>query len=135
MMIWALFSKEELFNTIENYNNSLVSGPDRLSWRYLKKIVKDKECTNRLIDIDIVNVCIDLGYWLSHFKTSYNLSKSFQPIMLLNTTGKLFEKMIGERIQFFSISNNYIYLYQLGELKHRFTIDVDVALTHLIRSE
>jgi len=55
--------------------------------------------------------------------------------MLLNTTGKLFEKMIGERIQFFSISNNSIYTYQLGGLKHKFTINVDVILTHLIRSK
>ena len=132
-MTWASFSKEELFNTIENCNNSLVLEPDRLSWRYLKEIVKDKEYTNRLIDI--VNICIYLGYWLSHFKTSYNLSKSFQPIILLNTTSKLFEKMIGERIQFFLIPNNFIYSYQLGGLKQKFTINVDVALTHLIRSE
>ena len=96
MITWAPFSKEKLFNTIESCNNSLVPGPDRLSWRYLKKIVKNKECTNILIDI--ANVCIDLGYWPSHFKTSYNLSKSFQHIMLLNTNGKIFEKMIGERI-------------------------------------
>ena len=133
MITQAPFSKEKLFNTIESCNNSLVPGPDRLSQRYLKKIVKNKECTNILIDI--ANVCIDLGYWPSHFKTSYNLSKSFQHIMLLNTNGKLFEKMIGERIQFFLISNNFIYPYQLDGLKHRFTIDVDVALTHLIRSE
>ena len=133
MITWASFSKEELFNTIENCNNSLVPGLDRLSWRYLKKIVKNKECTNRIIDI--VNVCIDLGYWPSHFKTSYNLFKSFQPIMLLNTSGKLFEKMIGERIQFFLISNNSIYPYQLGGLKHKFTINVDVVLTHIIRLE
>ena len=99
MITWAPFSKEKLFNTIESCNNLLVPGPDKLSWRYLKEIIKNKECTNILIDI--ANICIDLGYWLSHFKTSYNLSKSFQPIMLLNTTGKLFEKMIGERIQFF----------------------------------
>jgi len=145
MITWAFFSKEELFNTIKSCNNLLVSGLDRLSWRYLKEIVKDKEYTNRLIDI--ANTCIDLGYWPSHFKTlsmliipkpnktSYNLFKLFQPIMLLNTIGKLFEKVIGERIQFFLISNNSIHPCQLGGLKHRFTTNMNITLTHLIRSE
>ena len=128
MITWACFSKEELFNAIKSCNNSLTPRLDRLSWRYLKEIVKDKEYTKRLIDI--ANTCIDLGYWPSHFKissmliiskpnkTSYNLSKSLQPIMLLNTTGKLFEKVIGERIQFFLISNDSIHSCQLGRLKH-----------------
>ena len=68
MMTWAPFSKKELFNVIESCNNLLASGPDRLSWRHLKKIIKDDECIDRLIDI--ANTCTDLGYWPSHFKTS-----------------------------------------------------------------
>ena len=82
-------------------------------------IVKDEECITKLINI--ANICIDLNYWPSHFKmsttviipkpnkTSYNLSKSFQSIVLLNTTDKLFKKMIGERLQFHLISNNFIH--------------------------
>jgi len=53
--------------------------------------------------------------------------------MLLNTTGKLFEKMIGERLQFLLISNNFIHPCQLGRLKHRFTTDAGITLTHFIR--
>ena len=106
--MWVSFSKKKLFNTIENCNNSLTLRPDKLSWRHLKEIIKNKECTNRLIDI--ANIYINLGYWPSHFqklstviipkssKALYNLPKLFHPIVLLNTTGKLFEKMIGERI-------------------------------------
>jgi len=67
-------------------------------------------------------------------KTSYNSPKSFRPIVLFNITGKLFEKMIGERLQFSLIYNNFIHLYQLGSLKHRSTSDTDVALIHFIRS-
>ena len=55
--------------------------------------------------------------------------------MLLNITSKLFEKMIRERLQFLSISNNFIYLCQLDRLKHRSTTDVSIALTHFIQSE
>ena len=43
--------------------------------------------------------------------------------------------MIGERLQFFLISNNFIHSCQLGNLKYRSTSDIDVALTHFIRSE
>ena len=118
-MTQASFSKKELFSVIESYNKSLTPGPDKLSWRHLKKIVKDKEYTNKLIDI--ANTCINLGHWPTHFKMlsmviiskpnkmSYNSPKSFQLIILLNTTGKLVEKIIGERLQFSLISNNLIH--------------------------
>ena len=66
-------------------------------------------------------------------KTLYDLPKSFCPIMLLNTTGKLFKKMIGEKMQFLLISNNFIHQCQLEELKHRSTTNADIALTHIIR--
>lgn len=64
----------------------------------------------------------------------YDSTKSFHLIVLLNTTGKLFEKMIGEQLQFLSISNNFIYMCQLGRLKHRFITDAGIALTHFIQS-
>jgi len=67
-------------------------------------------------------------------KLSYNLLKLFQPITLLNTTGKLFEKMLGERLQFLLIFNNFVYLCQLGRLKYRFTTNTSIALTYLIRA-
>jgi len=100
--------KAETIDAINKCNNFLAPGPDKLSWRHLKKIVKNKECISKLIDI--ANTCIKLGHWLSQFKTlttiiipkpnkaSYNSTKSFRPIFLLNTTGKLFEKMIGEEL-------------------------------------
>ena len=142
---WVPFLKKKLFSTIENCNNLLISGLDKLFWRHLKEIVKDEECTNKLINI--ANTYINLGHWPTHFKilsiiiilkpnkTSYNSSKLFQPIVLLNTTGKLFEKMIGERLQFSLISNNFIHLCQLDGFKYRSITNIDVALTHFIRSE
>ena len=121
VMVWASFSKAELINAIDKYNNSFTSGLDKLFWRHLKKIVKNKECINKLINI--ANTCIDLDHQLSHFKTSttiiipkpnktsYDSTKLFCSIVLLNTTGKLLEKMIGEQLQFLLISNNFIYIY------------------------
>jgi len=140
----SLFSKIKFYSTIENCNNSLTPGPDKLSWRHLKIITKNEKCINKLIDI--ANAYINLSYWLNHFKmlsmviiskpnkSFYDSPKSFWLIVLLNTTSKLFKKMIGKRLQFLLISNNFVYPYQLGGLKHRSTTDAGVALTHLIRA-
>jgi len=110
----------EIIDAINKYNNSLTPGLDKLSWRHLKKIIKNKEYINKLTNI--TNTYIDLGYWPSHFKTSttiiisklkkisFDSTKSFYPIVLLDMTGKFFEKMIGEWLYFFMISNNFIHL-------------------------
>ena len=65
-------------------------------------------------------------------KVLYNSPKSFRPIVLLNTLGKLIKKVIGNRLQFYVISNNFIYQSQLGGLKFKSTTDVGIALTHFI---
>jgi len=141
---WPSFSKEEFRLTLSSCNNSSVPSPDKLTWGHLKIILKDDECLN--IIIHIANTCIKLGYWPLHFKRStmivipklnkksYDSPKSFRPIVLLNTVGKLIEKVIGERLQFNTTSNNFIHPSQLGSLKFKSTIDVGVALTHIIRA-
>ena len=65
-------------------------------------------------------------------KTSYDNSKSFRPIVLLNTVGKLIEKVIGNRLQFHVTSNSFIYPSQLGGLKFKSTTDAGVVLTYII---
>jgi len=89
-------------------------------------------------------MCIEVRYWPTHFKTlitivipkpnkaSYNTSKSFRPIVLLNMLGKLIKKVIGDRLQFYVISNNFIHQSQLGGLKFKSTMDASIALTHFI---
>jgi len=67
-------------------------------------------------------------------KTSYDNPKAFCPIVLLNTLGKLVEKVIAERIQFIVTSNNFIHPSQPGGLKFKSTSDTGIALTHIIRS-
>ena len=127
---------------IANCNNSSTLGLDKLSWSHLKTVLKhDKYLTNI---INIANACIDLGYWPSYFKRLIivvipkpnkqlnNSPKSFRPIVLLNMLGKLIEKVIGERLQFQVTSNNFIYPSQLGSLKFKSTIDVGIALIHII---
>ena len=67
-------------------------------------------------------------------KASYDSSKSFRPIILLNTMGKLIKKVISERLQFLTTANNFIHPSQLGGLKFKSTTDAGVALIHIIYS-
>ena len=117
---WALFSKEEFKSATANCNNSFTPEPDKLLWSHLKIILKYNECLG--IIISIADTCIDLGFWPSYFKRSttvvilkpnkalYDSPKLFRPIVLLNTMGKLIEKVISERLQFLTATNNFIYL-------------------------
>ena len=141
---WPLFSKEEFKITIANCNNASTTGLDKLLWSHLKIILKDDKYLNSIIHI--ANICIELRYWPSHFKRSttiiiskpnkklYNLPKTFRPIILLNTVRKLIKKVIGERLQFNTASNEFIHPSQLGGLKFKSTIDADVAFTHIIHT-
>jgi len=79
--------------------------------------------------VNIADVCFELDHWPSYFKVStsiiipklnkelYDSPKAFRPIVLLDTIEKPIEKVIGERLQFQSISNNFIYPSQLDRLK------------------
>ena len=123
---------------------SSAPGPDKLSWRHLKIIIKQDECLTNIINV--ANACINLGHWPDYFKCSstiiipkpnkpsYDHAKMFRPIVLLNTLGKLIEKVIAERIQFTVMKNNFIHPCQLGRLKFKSTTDAGVALTHIVRS-
>ena len=143
-MFWNPFSKEEFKYTIDNCNSSSIPSLDKLSWNHLKIILKQDKYLNNIVNI--VNACINLGYWPSHFKKSltvvilkpnkqsYNHPKSFHPTMLLNMLGKLIKKVIGKRLQFQVTVNDFIYPSQLGGLKFKSTTDAEVALTHIICS-
>ena len=134
--------EEEFTSAIIKYNNSLAPSPDKLLWKHFKYVIKNKTCFQNIIAI--ANACIKLGYWPNYTKKSiiiiipkpdktlYDSPKFFRPIVLLNTLGKLIEKVIGDRLQFHVISNNFIYQSQLGKLKFKSTTNTDITLIHFI---
>ena len=142
--LWELFSKDEFRQAINECNNLSTSGPDKLTWQYLKIILKQNVCLIKIINI--ADTCINLEYWPNYFKCStivvipkpnklaYDQPKFFHPIVFLNTLGKLIKKVIMERLQFLIVKNDFIHPSQLGSLKFKFTTDVDVALTHIVWS-
>ena len=142
--IWNSFSRYEFRSAIHKCIDSSAPGPDRMSWCHWKVIIKNDDCLSKIINI--ADTCINLGYWPKYFKISttviipkpnkmsYNNPKAFHPIVLLNTLGKLIEKVIAERIQFTVASNDFIHPSQLGGLKFKSTSNAGIALTHIIQS-
>ena len=128
---------------INKCNNSSASGPDKLIWWHLKTILKQDACLTNIINI--ADACINLGHWPNYFKCSstviipkpnklvYDQSKSFCPIVLLNTLRKLIEKVITGRLQLLIVKNDFIHPNQLGSLKFKSTTDADVTLTHIVQ--
>ena len=104
----------------------------------------DKTCLSKIVNI--VNACIIVGYWPDQFKesisviipkpnkVSYNTPKAFRPIILLNTLGKLIEKVISHRLQFYLSANGFLDPNQLGGIRQQSTIDAGMYLTYLIHT-
>jgi hypothetical protein len=93
--------------------------------------------------LSLGNSCISLGHWPSTFKElvlviipklgkpCHDMPKIFRPIVLLNTIGKLFEKMLAQRMQFDTVRLGIFHSNQLGGIKQRSTEDAGIFLTHL----
>ena len=141
---WNPFSRYKFKSAISKCKDSSSPGPDRLTWHHWKIIIANDNCFSRIINI--ANTCIKLGHWPKYFKVSttivipkpnkslYDHPKAFRPIVLLNTLGKLIEKVMAERLQFIVASNNFIHPCQLGGLKFKSTADASIVLTYIIQS-
>jgi len=67
-------------------------------------------------------------------KASYNTPKFFCPIVLLNTTEKIIEKVISTWLQFHMTSNGFLDPNQLSGIKQRSTINAGLYLMHIIHA-
>src|SRR5262249_20308538 len=142
---WNDFSQQEFFDALQGCAKNTAPGPDHVTWRLIKRFIKAGPCTSQLITC-IANACINVGYWPKHFKQStsviipkpgkdsYSKAKSFRPIVLLNTTGKLVEKMITRRLQFEGVKHSIIHPCQTGGIIQRSVEDAAIALTHHVRT-
>ena len=137
----------EMSEALKACSNVSAPGPDHITWRYLKSILADDICASSILSL--TNSCITLRHWPRHFKESvssvsviipkpgkpaYDTPKAFRPIVLLNTLGKLIEKMIARRLQFDAVKHSVLHPNQLGGIAQRSTKDAGLFLTHLVRS-
>ncbi|KAF8661948.1 hypothetical protein AX14_007151 [Amanita brunnescens Koide BX004] len=91
------------------------------------------------------NIC-DAGIWPRWFKESvsviipkpkksdYTVPKSYRPIALLNTLGKLLTKVIANRLQFDAAANHLLHDGQCGGVQKHATIDAGLALLDFINT-
>jgi len=141
---WAPFSVLELMEALAACSSLSSPGPDHVTWVHLKKIVAEPQCLN--LFIKLANACLTVGRWPKHFKESvsviipkpgkpsYSAPKAFRPIALLNTLGKLIEKMLSNRIQHDMIAYDIVDPNQFGGICQRSTEDAGLYLTHLVRT-
>ena len=116
-------------------------GPDHLIWTHLKHLVAHTEVAS--LFLWITNACLWVGEWLKESKTMvipkpgklmYNVPKAFRPIILLNTMGKLFKKMIASYLQFEAVKEGILHSCQFGGVHQNSTEDVGIYLTHLVHT-
>ncbi|KDR64959.1 hypothetical protein GALMADRAFT_82479, partial [Galerina marginata CBS 339.88] len=135
----------ELTEALSACSSRSAPGPDHISWGHLKWFVKLEGGSADLF-LRIANGCLEHSHWPSAFKDSlsviipkpgkpsYSTPKSFRPIVLLNTLGKLIEKMISNRIQFDSVKHDVFHPNQVGGVRQRSTEDAGLYLTHIVRA-
>jgi hypothetical protein len=114
----------EMFDALSACSSHSAPGPDHVTWTHLKRILPDSIVSGKILSL--AYVCLQVGYWPSHFKESvsviipklgkpsYSTPKSFRPIVLLNTLGKLIEKMISTQLQFDGVKFGVFHSNQLG---------------------
>ncbi|KAI0630182.1 hypothetical protein C8Q77DRAFT_1064328, partial [Trametes polyzona] len=97
-------------DALKHVSTSSTPGWDHLHWRHLKALCKDPHFLDTLHTI--YNAILRLGIWPAQFKRAvsvvipkpykddYSKVKLYRPIVLLCTIGKLFEKVLSERLHY-----------------------------------
>jgi hypothetical protein len=121
---WVDFFSCEMFDALSTCLSCSAPGPDDVMWTHLKRILPDSIVSGKILSL--ADACLQVGYWPTHFKESllviipkpgkpsYSTPKSFRPIVLLNTLGKLIKKMILTQLQFDGVKFGVFHSNQLG---------------------
>ena len=137
------FSLLEIQEVLKACSNVSTSDSDHITWQYLKVILANNTCAIGILFL--ANTCLSLYHWPRHFKKlvsmiipklgkpAYDTPKAFRPIVLLNTLGKLIEKMVARRLQFDTIKYGILHPNQLGGVAQWSTEDAGVFLTYLVQ--
>ncbi|KAL7283508.1 hypothetical protein ACG7TL_002941 [Trametes sanguinea] len=133
----------EIEDAIRSVSTSSTPGWDHLHWRHLKLLLADPHFLATLHWI--YNAILELGIWPSQFKRAvsvvipkpykddYSRIKSYRPIVLLSTLGKLFEKVISERLHYECQRYGILHPNQFGGTKAHSTIDAATMLVTHVR--
>jgi hypothetical protein len=141
---WVPYSAVELWVALIGTSNRSAPGPDHIMWCHLKCIVHNGYTSH--LFLWLANTCLQSGHWPAEFKAStmvvipkpgkalYDTPKSFCPIVLLNSLGKMFEKMLSNRLQFEAAEHGVLHPNQFGGVCQNSTKDAGCFLTHVVRA-
>ncbi|PPQ99163.1 hypothetical protein CVT26_014379, partial [Gymnopilus dilepis] len=141
---WVEFAGSELDDALCACSNNSAPGPDHITWKHLRALNKGHDVHH--VFLALANACLRVGCWPMTFKESlsviilkpgkpsYTIPKAYRPIVLLNTLGKLIEKMLSNRIQFDGINLDIFHPNQIGGIHQRSTEDAGIFLTHYVRA-
>ena len=139
---FPLISLKEIWDALCPTTNSSAPGPDHVTWHHLKLALSIPDTDAALARL-FNNICRE-GTWPSYFKDSqsviipkpnkpdYSIPKSYRPIALLNTLGKLLTKILANRLQHDAAEFGLLHRDQFGGVQKHATIDAGLALTDFI---
>jgi hypothetical protein len=129
------FTIQELKHAIKKGKNGSSPGEDRISYEILKHLPG----LSRKIVLNYFNLIWKSGTIpltfkhaivlpiLKHGKAS-NETKSYRPISLTNTLGKILERMVTDRLVYYLENNNLLANTQTGFRKNKSTLDQIIKL-------
>ncbi|KAI0997728.1 hypothetical protein K3495_g10462 [Podosphaera aphanis] len=141
-IIPSTITEAEVEEAIGKLPSDKAPGPDEIPNRLLK------ECRKTLSKalVELFNGCLSLGYHPTRFKESttivlrkpqkprYDTPKAYRPIALLNTMGKLLEKLIAKRISRTAETHHLLPEEQMGARPNRSTVTAIEMLTEQIQT-
>jgi hypothetical protein len=68
---WVGFSSCKMFDALSVCSSCSAPGPDHVTWTHLKRILPDSVISGKILSL--ANVCLQVGYWPSHFKESVSV--------------------------------------------------------------
>ena len=129
------FKRSELIKILKDLPSNKATGSDDIPFDFLSHLSED------LISflLKIYNYCWEHSLFPDQWKRALvlpgkdpNLPISYRPISLLNTLGKVFEKLVYNRLYWYLEHNRLLPEYQAGFRKQRSTQDQLVRLEYFI---
>ena len=139
---WLPISQQEIVDMLKLTSNASAPGPDEITWYHIKQIYSLEGVSDALVYL-FNNIC-DSGIWPSWFKastsviipkpkkTDYSIPKSYRPIALLNTLGKLLTKILANWMQYDAAAFSLLHEGQCGGVQKHATVDAGLVLLDFI---
>jgi hypothetical protein len=137
---WANITVEEITEALRMASTKSALGPSGIGYTILKwaYAARPEALTN------IFNLYIETGKHLWNEvtivvlnkpqKPDYSIPKAYQPISLLECTGKMLEKIVANRINTDILNHDILPPTQFGSRPHHNTVDAVATLVHRIQA-